>query len=80
MSERNAFLEWVNTRLRDAEEALHDGDAAPRLEIWSGNDPVTVSGRGSRPPDSRSCASSSGLGGHVLGLQVVEARESSPLT
>jgi ketosteroid isomerase-like protein len=44
MSERNAFLEWVDTRLRDAEQALHNGDAAPRLEIWSGNDPVTVLG------------------------------------
>ena len=28
----------------DAEEALHNGDAAPRLAIWSRNDPVTVLG------------------------------------
>jgi ketosteroid isomerase-like protein len=44
MSEREQFLEWVNTHLRDAEEALHNGDAAPRLAIWSNNDPVTVFG------------------------------------
>ena len=44
MSEREDFLEWVKTRLRDAEEALHNGDAAPRLAIWSKNDPVTVFG------------------------------------
>ena len=44
MSEREQFLEWARSRLRDAEEALHNGDAAPRLAIWSTNDPVTVLG------------------------------------
>jgi hypothetical protein len=31
MSDRDAFLEWIRTRLYDAELALHNGDAAPRL-------------------------------------------------
>jgi ketosteroid isomerase-like protein len=44
MSEREEFLEWARSRLRDAEEALHNGDAGPRLALWSGNDPVTVFG------------------------------------
>jgi ketosteroid isomerase-like protein len=44
MNERERFLEWERSRLRDAEEALHNGDAAPRLAIWSTNDPVTVLG------------------------------------
>jgi ketosteroid isomerase-like protein len=44
MSDRNDFLEWVNSRLRDAEIALHDGDADPRGELWSRQEPVTVLG------------------------------------
>ncbi len=44
MSDRDDFLAWVESRLRDAEIALHDGDAAPRRAIWSSNDPVTVLG------------------------------------
>ena len=44
MSDKAEFLEWVRSRLTDAEEALHNGDAAPRLAIWSKNDPVTVLG------------------------------------
>lgn len=44
MSEKAAFLEWVGSRLRDAEEALHNGDSAPRLALWSENDPVSVFG------------------------------------
>ena len=44
MNEREQFLEWTRSRLRNAEEALHNGDAAPRLAIWSRNDPVTVLG------------------------------------
>jgi ketosteroid isomerase-like protein len=53
MSERDDFLRWVGTRLKDAEVALHNGDAAPRFAIWSSNDPVTVlgawtSGRGAQ--------------------------------
>ena len=37
-------MEWVSTRLHDAELALHNGDAAPRLAIWSREEPVTVLG------------------------------------
>jgi ketosteroid isomerase-like protein len=44
VGEREEFLGWARSRLRDAEEALHNGDAAPRLAIWSRNDPVTVLG------------------------------------
>ncbi len=44
MSERDEFLGWVNRVLRDAEVALHNGDAEPRRAIWSRNDPVSVLG------------------------------------
>ena len=44
MGDKEEFLGWVRSRLRDAEEALHNGDAALRLAIWSENDPVTVHG------------------------------------
>jgi ketosteroid isomerase-like protein len=44
MSERDDFLGWVGSRLKDAEVAVHNGDAAPRFAIWSKKDPVTVFG------------------------------------
>jgi ketosteroid isomerase-like protein len=44
MSESDEFLAWVNSELRDAEIAMHNGDATPRREIWSGKEPVTVFG------------------------------------
>jgi ketosteroid isomerase-like protein len=44
VSDRDDFLTWVNSRLKDAEIAVHDGDAGPRREIWSSNEPVTVLG------------------------------------
>jgi ketosteroid isomerase-like protein len=44
MSDRDDFLAWAESRLRDAEIALHNGDAAPRRAIWSRNEPVTVLG------------------------------------
>ena len=44
MDEREEFLTWVQTALRDAETAIHDGDAVPRRALWSRNDPVTVLG------------------------------------
>ena len=44
MSETDAFLEATMTRYRDAETALHNGDAAPRKAIWSRHDPVTLLG------------------------------------
>jgi ketosteroid isomerase-like protein len=44
MSERDDFIAWVHTVLRDAELAIHNGDPGPRRAIWSGNDPVSVLG------------------------------------
>ena len=44
MSDRDDFLTWVGTRLRDAEKALHDGDVEPRRALWSRREPVTVLG------------------------------------
>lgn len=44
MDEREEFLEWFETVLKPAERALHDGDAAPRLAIWSTREPVSVFG------------------------------------
>jgi ketosteroid isomerase-like protein len=44
VSERDDFLAWVDAELKDAETALHDGDAAPRRAIWSRTEPVTVFG------------------------------------
>lgn len=44
MSEHEEFMSWVHSVLRDAEVALHNGDAQPRRAIWSRNDPVTVFG------------------------------------
>lgn len=44
MSELDEFLGWAGSRLKEAEVALHNGDTASRLAIWSTNDPVTVFG------------------------------------
>ena len=44
MSEREEFITWVQSVLRDAEFTVHNGDAGPRRAIWSRNDPVTVLG------------------------------------
>src|SRR4051794_27615120 len=44
MSDRDEFLEWVNTALYDAELALHNGNPAPRKQLWSRNEPVSVLG------------------------------------
>jgi ketosteroid isomerase-like protein len=44
MTERDEFIAWVQSTLRGAEIAVHNGDAGPRRAIWSRNDPVTVLG------------------------------------
>jgi ketosteroid isomerase-like protein len=44
VTEREEFISWVQSVLRDAEIAVHNGDAGPRRAIWSRNDPVTVLG------------------------------------
>ena len=44
MGETENFLGSVLPRLTEADMALHNGDAAPRIAIWSHNDPVTLFG------------------------------------
>jgi ketosteroid isomerase-like protein len=44
MGDRDDFLEWFNSTWRAAEVALHNGDAAPRLQTWSDRAPVTLFG------------------------------------
>ena len=44
MAEREEFIAWVQSDLRDAELAVHNGDAGPRRALWSRNEPVTVLG------------------------------------
>ena len=44
MSETEDFLESVLPRLTEADTAFHNGDADPRIAIWSRNDPVTLFG------------------------------------
>jgi ketosteroid isomerase-like protein len=44
MGDRDDFLDWFDTTWRAAEDALHNGDAAPRFETWSERDPVTLFG------------------------------------
>jgi hypothetical protein len=75
MGEREEFLGWARSRLRDAEEALHNGDAAPRLAIWSRNDPVTVLGAWKSANGQEEVRELfRQLGGQFLGLCVVLAR------
>jgi len=40
----DSFLAAITTRQRAADRALHNGDAEPRLALWSRSDPVTVFG------------------------------------
>src|SRR5688572_20319037 len=44
MDECEEFLAETMPRLMEAEKALHNGDVAPRLAMWSHNDPVTLFG------------------------------------
>ncbi|MDP8904394.1 MAG: nuclear transport factor 2 family protein [Chloroflexota bacterium] len=44
MSEVDDFLADMLPRLVAAEKALHKGDAEPRMETWSHNEPVTLFG------------------------------------
>jgi len=44
VADRDEFIAWTQTRLRDAETALHNGDAEPRLALWSSREPVSVLG------------------------------------
>jgi ketosteroid isomerase-like protein len=44
VSEVDDFLSQITPRLMQAEKALHNGDAEPRLAMWSRRDPVTLFG------------------------------------
>lgn len=44
MTETEDFLASVLPRFKEAEIALHNGDAGPRKAMWSRSDPVTVFG------------------------------------
>jgi ketosteroid isomerase-like protein len=44
MDERDNFRAWLDTQLRDAEVAVHNGDPAPRRAVWSRNEPVSILG------------------------------------
>ncbi|MFK4085399.1 YybH family protein [Kribbella sp. NPDC020789] len=49
MNDVQGFLGEVMPRLREAETALHNGDAGPRFAMWSHSDPVTVYGAAFSP-------------------------------
>jgi hypothetical protein len=44
MSELDDFLTTTLARQVEAEEALHNGDPTPRMQMWSPQDPVTLFG------------------------------------
>jgi len=44
MSERKEFLSWFDSTWRQAEIALHNGDAGPRFATWSDRPPLTLFG------------------------------------
>jgi hypothetical protein len=44
VSDRDEFMAWAQSRLRDAETALHNGDPGPRPALWSAREPVSVLG------------------------------------
>ena len=44
MSELDDFLAGTLARQIEAEEAIHNGDPVPRMEMWSTNDPVMLFG------------------------------------
>lgn len=44
MTERQEFLTWVQSVLKDAAIAVHNANPGPRRAIWSRNDPVSVLG------------------------------------
>jgi hypothetical protein len=44
MDQTDAFLATTLPRLRQAETALHNGDAGPRTAMWSHTSPVTLFG------------------------------------
>jgi len=64
MSETEEFLADMLPKQRVAEQAIHNGDVEPRLDLWSRHDPVTLygakltgSGRADLEPKFREVAS-----------------------
>lgn len=53
MGDRDDFLRWFETTWRDAEVALHNGDAEPRFQTWSEREPVTLFGAWLNATDGR---------------------------
>jgi ketosteroid isomerase-like protein len=43
-TQTEAFLADMLPKQRAAEQAIHEGDAEPRIALWSRNDPVTLYG------------------------------------
>ena len=46
MSDTDEFLAAMIPRQVEADKALNNGDAAPRMALWSRRDPVTLLGCG----------------------------------
>ena len=46
ISELDDFLTTTLARQVEAEEAIHNGDPTPRMQMWSTSDPVTLFGAG----------------------------------
>jgi ketosteroid isomerase-like protein len=44
MNQTDAFLATTLPRLRHADTALHNGDAGPRIAMWSHDEPITLFG------------------------------------
>lgn len=44
MRELDDFLATTLARQVEAEQAIHDGDPTPRMQMWSTADPVTLFG------------------------------------
>ena len=44
MTETEEFLAMMRVRITEAETALHNGDAGPRIAMWSRTEPLTLFG------------------------------------
>jgi ketosteroid isomerase-like protein len=44
VTDRDEFIAWTQSRLREAETARHNGDPEPRRALWSSREPVSVLG------------------------------------
>jgi hypothetical protein len=54
MTEREDFVGWVQSVVKDAEVAVHHGDAGPRRRIWSRKEPVSVLGASTNAAEPQS--------------------------